>query len=503
MHTCSRTRRQAARRVLLGLATALVMGAGLLTGAVWGQGASCAQTTTVRAGETLSSIAARTLGSAQAYPQIVAATNAAAAVDPAFARIDNPSVIAVGWKLCIPGANAVPVTPVSPLPAATPSAATPSAATPPAAVTPAADSRNAAAADQEWTIEELWAARQTPDGPHPLTIEYLREQEFPDSPIVIEQTLSPGGNYNRYLVSYRSEGLKINAYMTVPTGAKPATGWPVVVFNHGYIPPAVYRPTERYIAYQDAFARAGYILIRPDYRGHADSEGEATGAYGDPGYTIDVLNAIASIKAYADADPNRIGLWGHSMGGYITARAMVVRDDIKAGVIWAGVVASYPDLLESWTRRANAVPTTIPQRARRWRQVLVEQYGDPASNPAFWASISTNSFVADLSGPVQLHHGTADADVPVLFSELLYDEIVAAGGNAELYTYPGDDHNLAGYFGTAMQRSVAFMDAHVKNAAPVAAGESLTATATSTVTSAVTSTVTFTVTSTVTTTVSR
>ena len=221
-----------------------------------------------------------------------------------------------------------------------------------------------------------------PDDPHPLTIEYLRGQEYPGSPITIEQNLGAGSNYNRYLVSYRSEGLKIYAYMTVPLGAKPATGWPVVVFNHGYIPPTVYRPTERYIAYQHAFASNGYIVFRPDYRGHADSEGEPWAPIATLAIRLTCSMPSPRSRPMQDADPNRMGLWGHSMGGYITARAMVVRDDIKAGVIWAGVVGSYPDMLESWTRR-NTVPSSIPQRSRRWRQVLVEEYGSPEENPEF------------------------------------------------------------------------------------------------------------------------
>ena len=48
----------------------------------------------------------------------------------------------------------------------------------------------------------------------------------------------------------------------------------MIVFNHGYIPPAEYRTTERYVAYVDGFARNGYIVFRPDYRGHDQSEGE-------------------------------------------------------------------------------------------------------------------------------------------------------------------------------------------------------------------------------------
>ncbi len=304
---------------------------------------------------------------------------------------------------------------------------------------------------------------------HPLTIESMRQRDYPGSDLIIEETLAPGSNYNRYYVSYLSEGLKIYALLTVPRGQKPATGWPVVVFNHGYIPPNVYKTTERYIAYVDAFARNGYIMLRSDYRGHDQSEGEARGAYSTPDYTIDVLNGLASVKRYKDADPNRIGMWGHSMGGYIALRAMVINKDIKAGVIWAGVVASYQDLLERWRRNSpNATPTpdpnATPSAGRRWRQTLQEEYGTPAENPTFWNSISANSYLQDLSGPVQLHHGTADADVPYEFSVALDQQIQAAGGSVELLTYAGDNHNLSNNLSLALRRSVQFFDKHVKGA---------------------------------------
>ena len=38
--------------------------------------------------------------------------------------------------------------------------------------------------------------------PHPLTIEYLRQGDYPGSEIVIEEILKPGLNYNRYIASY-------------------------------------------------------------------------------------------------------------------------------------------------------------------------------------------------------------------------------------------------------------------------------------------------------------
>ena len=297
--------------------------------------------------------------------------------------------------------------------------------------------------------------------PHPLEISAMRAREYPGSDIVIEDVLDPGVNYSRYYVSYLSEGLKIYALMTVPNGEKPPTGWPVIIFNHGYIPPDVYRTTERYIAYVDLIARSGYIVFRSDYRGHDRSEGNAGGAYSRPDYTVDVLNAVASMEKYPDADPNRIGMWGHSMGGYITLRSMVISKDIKAGVIWAGVVGSYEDLLYNWRRGTGASPDSSP-RPGSWRSTYVDLYGSPEENPEFWNSISANSYVAEVSGPIQLHHGTSDEDVPLEFSETLFYQMLDAGQYVEFYKYDGDNHNISNYFSTAMQRTIEFFDRYVK-----------------------------------------
>ena len=299
---------------------------------------------------------------------------------------------------------------------------------------------------------------------NPLSIELMRQQQYPGSQLVFEQILDPGANYDRFIVSYMSEGNKIYALLTIPRGERPASGWPVIIFNHGFIPPRTYQTTERYVAYVDTFARHGYIVLKSDYRGHGDSEGAATGGYGTPGYTVDVLNGLASIKQYPDADPNRIGMWGHSMGGYITLRSMVVSKDIKAGVIWGGVVASYPDMFTYWwNARPGPTPTPNPDFGRtRWRADFLDRYGTPEENPAFWASISANSYLADISGPLQLHHSVEDEEVPVKLSEILYDELQAAGKPVELYEYEGDNHNIAVNFSMAMLRSVEFFDQWVK-----------------------------------------
>ena len=306
--------------------------------------------------------------------------------------------------------------------------------------------------------------------PYPLQVEVMRQQAYPGSEIVIEQKLAPGANYDQYVVSYRSDGHKIYALMTVPNGPKPASGWPAIIFNHGYIPPEQYRTLERYVAYVDTIARNGYIVLKSDYRGHGSSEGPPEGGYGTPGYTNDVLNALAAVRAYKDADPERIGMWGHSMGGSLVLRSMVVSPDIKAGVIWGGVVAPYPNIFARVTdpTRPTATPrptsavTGLGQYGRPWRQELTAKYGSPEQNPAFWASISPNSYLADISGPLQLHHSVTDEEVPVAASQTLHKEMQAAGKPVELYTYPGDNHDIRANFAIAMQRTVAFFDKYVK-----------------------------------------
>lgn len=299
----------------------------------------------------------------------------------------------------------------------------------------------------------------------PLMIEAQRQKKYPGSDIKIEEELGSTINYKQYIASYKSEGLKIFALLTIPTTEMPKNGYPAVIFNHGYIPPEQYRTNEKYVAYVDGFARNGYVVFKPDYRGHGSSEGKPEGTYYSPAYTTDVLNAVSSVKKLKEVKSGKIGMWGHSMGGNITMRAMVVSKDIKAGVIWSGVVGTYDDLINRWVRTVPFRPSTLEAQnhVTSIRRQLVDRYGPPSQNHPFWNSIDPHSYLKDISGPIQLHHENADDEVPEIFSQSLYGDLKKAGKTVELYTYEGTDHNMGSpVFEVAMQHSVEFFDKYLK-----------------------------------------
>ena len=171
------------------------------------------------------------------------------------------------------------------------------------------------------------------------------------------------------------------------------------------------------------------------------------------------------------------------MGGQVALRAMVVSSEIKAGVIWAGVIAPLDEIISRWdpaghrqTDRDNdlysddlsertELNSTVQEWVRSfgsWVEKFIAMYGTADQNPAFWDTVSPNSYVADLSGPIQIHHGSNDKMVPLEWSEDFVQDMQDAGMPIEMYTYENDDHNISINFREAMQRTVAFFDAYLK-----------------------------------------
>ena len=298
----------------------------------------------------------------------------------------------------------------------------------------------------------------------PLQISYMRSNNYPGSDLKIEQTLADGSNYKRYIASYFSDGLKIYGLLTIPIGQRPGSGFPAIIFNHGYIIPQLYTADGNYIAYVDALARNGFVVFKPDYRGNGKSEGISGSSYFSSNYDVDDLNALSSIAKYKDVNASKIGVWGHSMGGHITLVDLVISKDIKAAVIWGGVVGSYNDILYNWQNRVSYRPDALDLKLRNLgSQELLQKHGTPNENPDFWNSIDPIANLNFVNAPVQIHVGSADNQVPPDFSQGLSNRLKAQGKTVEFYSYPGANHDISNpSFSVAMQRTIDFFKKYLQ-----------------------------------------
>ncbi len=168
-----------------------------------------------------------------------------------------------------------------------------------------------------------------------------------------------------------------------------------------------------------------------------------------------MLNLIALIRAQAGqpgplrlADPNAIGVWGHSMGGGVSVRVITVNPDVKAAVLYSSM---------SGDERKNI------ERLVLWTGGL---FGGPERNaPADALSrISPINFVERIRAAVSIHHGENDGVVPLEWSAELCDRLKASGKSVECFAYPGQPHTFQGE-GDALfnQRVIAFFDRQLKN----------------------------------------
>jgi uncharacterized protein len=296
-----------------------------------------------------------------------------------------------------------------------------------------------------------------------LTIPYLRNKEY-KSGLGELQPYNNNGFYNSYLTSYTSDGLKINGLLTRPTGEKPEGGWPAIVFVHGYIPPTLYRTTEKYEAYIDFLARGGFVVFKIDLRGNGDSEGEPGGAYYSSDYIIDTLNARAALASSDFVNHSKIGIWGHSMAGNVTLRAIAAKPDVPAVSIWGGAGFTYLDLRKYGIQDGSYRPPTDATARQRRRQLLRDTYGEPDQGNPFWKLVAPTDYLKDYKGAIQLNHAVNDDVVNIGYSRDLNAVLDQTSIPHELNEFPGGGHNITNpSFTPAMQKTVEFFEKYLKS----------------------------------------
>ena len=164
-----------------------------------------------------------------------------------------------------------------------------------------------------------------------------------------------------------------------------------------------------------------------------------------------MLNLIALVKAQGGqpgpleaANPELVGLWGHSMGGGITTRVLAVSPEVKAAVLYGAMSG---DDQKNFERIYNV----FSNGARGLEELSV-----PAEA---LANISPIFFLDRVTAAVSIHHGEADDTVPLEWSLDLCNQLQALGKPVECFTYPGQPHTFFGDGDTLfMERIIEFFD---------------------------------------------
>jgi CubicO group peptidase (beta-lactamase class C family)/dienelactone hydrolase len=274
----------------------------------------------------------------------------------------------------------------------------------------------------------------TPDSYAGVTITDLASRSYGAGELRNEGMLAVTDAFTRTLIAYDSDGLTIYGFMNVPFGAGP---FPVVLVNHGYIDPAVYRTLTYTTRYADDLARNGFIAIHPNLRGYGDSD-DGPNEF-RAGFAIDVLNLAALVRKLGgepgplvQADPQAIGLWGHSMGGGVSLKAITARPDLADAAVLYGAMSGDEE------RNHEQIYNILSGGTRGLY--------DPASPPsaAVLARLSPINYLPRIAMPVSIHHGDQDDQVPLWWSEELCTRLQELGKAVECFTYAGQPHTFVG-----------------------------------------------------------
>jgi dipeptidyl-peptidase-4 len=181
-------------------------------------------------------------------------------------------------------------------------------------------------------------------------------------------------------------------------------------------------------------AQLGFIVVRANYRGSGNrGKAFATLHYGKLGtYEIDdYAQVIKEITKRDYADGNKVGVYGHSYGGYATALLML----------------RYPELFHVGVSGAPVSDW------RSYDTIYTERYMDtPQRNKIGYDEGSAMTYAEHLQGKLMIIHGTIDNNVHPQNSIMLINALILADKDFDVMFYPGNRHGIRGSYGAHYQK---------------------------------------------------
>jgi dipeptidyl-peptidase-4 len=246
-----------------------------------------------------------------------------------------------------------------------------------------------------------------------------------DNSELVEKLKEYDFNYREFFTIETPEGVKLNALAIYPPDFDSTKKYPVVI--NQYSGPNSQQVLDSWsLDYDDYLAQEGFVLVSVDPRG--------TGARGEEFRkmtylqlgkyeTIDQINSARYLANMPWVDGDRIGIWGWSYGGFISASCM-----LKSNGVFSVGVAVAP--VTNW---------------RYYDNIYTERFmRKPQDNKDGYDSNSPLFFADQLKGKLLLVHGTADDNVHVQNTLELAERLVQAEKQFDMMLYTNRNHSIFG-----------------------------------------------------------
>jgi dipeptidyl aminopeptidase/acylaminoacyl peptidase len=223
---------------------------------------------------------------------------------------------------------------------------------------------------------------------------------------------------------WKSEPFEVQGWLLAPPEVESNRRQPMVVVVHGGPAGATdpfFQPTWGLLASQ------GYFVLLPNPRGSYGQGEKFTAAnvrdfgYGD---LKDILAGVEAAVKNAPIDPERVGVFGWSYGGFMVMWAVTQTQRFRAAVAGAGI--------------ANWQSYYGQNQIDQW---MLPYFGASVyDDPAVYARSSPINFIKQVKTPTLIIQGERDAEVPAPQAYEFWRALKALGVKTQLVVYPDEGH---------------------------------------------------------------
>ncbi len=276
-------------------------------------------------------------------------------------------------------------------------------------------------------------------------IEKLGKREY-GSEIFLDEVIATTSAFSVYKFHFDSDGKKVTGLAHVPNSCKKC---PVIAQFRGYVERGIYQPGVGTKRSAEVFAKSGFISLAPDGLGYGESDNPGEDVFEERFRTYTTaLNLLSAIGDWPVADPDRVGIWGHSNGGQVALTVLEISGKNYPTTVWAPVSKPFPYSILYYTDEAEDHGKAMRKELAKFEQEYdVERY-------------SLANYLERINAALQIHQGTADEAVQFKWNRELTGRLKELGKEVTYFEYPGADHNLTPVWNSVVKRDIEFFNEH-------------------------------------------